>query len=169
MKTHRRFDIIRSIAIGLVCVLCIPLAYCEQVEDWPYEKLLKHADIVVIAQPISVRPADSKIQMPRGLDKAGYYSVVTHFKILAMVKGVYKGEQLGITHFQVKEGAKPVDNGPVLVYFQRTRKQVKNESSDVRKKDYVLFLKKDKAGHPTFVSGQIYPGFSVKVLLDAEP
>ncbi len=81
----------------------------------------------------------------------------TNFKVLVVVKGEFKQENIDIVHFRLKDGV-AIPGANYLVSFPTRPK--KRESGD--KQDYMLFLKKKREGRWTFVSGQVAPSLSVK-------
>jgi hypothetical protein len=129
----------------------------RQIENWPYEKLFKHADLVVVVKPLTVRKAE-KTDNARPPDDCDYLTgVVTNFQVLLVVKGQWKDKTMEMVHFRMKEG-KVVLNGPLLVAFPTGDKK----GRALIAKDCLLFLKKGKDGRLTFVSGQFDPALSVK-------
>jgi hypothetical protein len=136
----------------------------RQIEDWPYEKLFKRADLIVIVKPLEVRGANIQDDAKVPEDYQDYMTgVVTKFKVLHVVKGEFKQKNLAIFHLRMKEG-KSIMNGPMLVSFQKKPVKLKGEDPkiEVKDRDYILFLKKDKDGRLKFVSGQTDPVLSVK-------
>jgi hypothetical protein len=154
----------------LALTLVSPRAHARRIEDWPYDKLSKHASLVVIVQPLAVREAKAKdgLKFPGGGARV-LTGIVTTFKVLAVVKGEHKNEKLEIAHFRVKDGV-IIANGPLLVYFHnRPGKGETVETSGVIKKNFMLFLKKDKSGRLEFVSGQMDPSLSVREMVEPSP
>jgi hypothetical protein len=130
---------------------------------WPYEKLFKHADLVVIVRPIRVREALAKDapKPPRDYETR-WTAIITTFEVLSVVKGTHENRRLTICHFMWHPKARRVNNGPELACFHNRAEEGETvKSSGVKKKDYMLFLKKDKAGRLEFVSGPINPDVSV--------
>src|SRR6516225_2579356 len=125
-------------------------------EDWPYEKLFKRADLIVIVKPLEVREANIQDEAKPPQDYLT--GVVTKFKILHVIKGEFKKDNLDIVHFRLKKGVK-VMNGPLLVSFQTKAVKLKVEDRQIEVKnwDYMLFLKLEKDGRLNFVSGQFDP------------
>ncbi len=134
----------------------------RQIEDWPYDKLFKNAELVVIVKAASVRDATEKDRAvpPKGADYLT--GVVTSFKVLQVVKGEYKEKELDLVHFKLKEGIM-IGNGPLLVSFNTKPINLKGDFWSARAEtEYLIFLKADKEKRLEFVSGQFDPALSVK-------
>jgi hypothetical protein len=133
----------------------------RQIQDWPYEKLFKRADLIVIVKPLEVREAN--IQDDAKPPQDYLTGIVTKFKILHVVKGEFKKDNLEIVHFRLKKDRR-VMNGPLLVSFQKKAVKLKDEDLKIEVKDweYMLFLKQEKDGRLNFASGQFDPALSVK-------
>jgi hypothetical protein len=145
--------------------------HARVIEHWPYDKLFKHADLVVIVRPLSVRDATAKDKaVPPG--KRDYLvGVVTNFKVLHVVKGAYKEENLELVHFKYKKDLKiGIINGPGLVSFHTKEINLSGDTWAGRvQNEYMLFLKRGKDKRLEFVSGQVDPELSVKQLLGPLP
>jgi len=138
------------------------------IEDWPYDKLFKNAELVVIVQFVSVRDATEKDKAVPPAKFDNLVGIVTTFKVLHVVKGEYKEENLDLVHFKLKEGTAIV-NGPLLVSFEKGI-EIKGEKWKLSQAcEYVLFLKKGKDGRLDFVSGQYDPELSVKQMMRPLP
>jgi hypothetical protein len=135
----------------------------RQIEDWPYDKLFKNADLVVIVQPLSVRDATEKDKaIPPEVGKDWLVGIVTNFKVLHVVKGEYKEKELDLVHFKLKKGAM-IGNGPLLVSFHTKSISIRGDGwSGGAENEYMLFLKSGKDKRLEFVSGQFDPELSVK-------
>jgi hypothetical protein len=153
---------LRSILIPGVSWLALLCgnANAREIEDWPYDKLFKHSELVVIVNALEVREAKKE---DRAKPPAKYLTgVVTTFDVLHVVKGKQEKKKLEIIHFRLDYGAS-INNGPKLVTFHTGALTV----NGVTNKDYayMLFLRKGKDGRLTFVSGQIDTVLSVKQIL----
>jgi hypothetical protein len=161
-----------TLAFAVVSILCaVAEGRARFIESWPYDKLFQRADLAVIVRPLSVRDAvaKDKAQPPEGQEQY-LIGVVTKFKVLQVVKGEYKPSELELVHFRMKPRAEVVINGPLLASFHT--KSVHSEGngwSGGAKPDYMLFLKRDKDGRFTFVSGQFDPQLSVKQVVNPLP
>ncbi len=167
---------IRATRSAMLVWACLALllagdSHARQIESWPYEKLFKHADLVVVVKPLSVRDATAKDKaVPPPGTRSYLTGIVTNFKVLVVVKGEHKEKELAIVHFRLKEDkAGLVGNGPLLVSFPTKREKGQlggfgpvGWPGPGRQQDYMLFLKKGKEGRLEFVSGQFDPALSVK-------
>jgi hypothetical protein len=141
----------------------------RQIEDWPYNKLFKKADLVVIVKPLSVRDATEKDKAVPPEGKDYLVGVVTKFKVLHVVKGEYKEKELELVHFKLKKGTM-ILNGPSLVSFHTKSIRISGDSwSGGAENEYMLFLKSGKDKRLTFVSGQFDPELSVKQVTSPLP
>ncbi len=131
-------------------------------ENWPYEKLFKEAELVVIAE--ATASSDSGEVVKLGGWSVDFTGVNTTFKVKHTLKGKAAGDTLRVLHFRLKEGVL-VQNGPLLVRF-RTRRgpwiKTKSMKLSVPRPDYLLFLKKARDGRYEPVSGRIDPELSAK-------
>src|SRR5262245_234987 len=108
----------RSFLVGLAALLLfVGISPGRQIESWPYDKLFKRADLVLLVKPLSVRDAkEADAAVPPAEDADILAGVVTSFKVLSVVKGEYKQEKFDLIHFRLKEGVQII-NGPALVSF----------------------------------------------------
>ena len=154
--------------------------WARKVEDWPYDRLFKEADLIVIAYAQGL--ATSKQEWPEKVfEKDRFEGVTTIFH----ASSVLKGEAplcIHLIHFNSTEPARPYNDGPSLVSFflkpisidvtqkhqeedgQRVLKQ--KRQSFTNQPEYLLFLKKRKDGFYEAVSGQMDPSFSVRALFE---
>ena len=163
---------------GILCFSSISSA--RQVEDWPYERLLKEADVVVVARAVST--VRSKDKWEAAVFEANrFVAFETTFESAAVLKGEL-ADTFKVLHFQYRSGSTLFNDGPGLVTFLtkplslETGKAVrpgKGESKKLRPvksmsltsaPEYLLFLKKRPDGRFEAVSGQVDPEFSVRTL-----
>ena len=145
----------------LTVVLGLPPAHARLIESWPYERLLKEADVVVIGKAIS--SMDSKEAFRPKIWSVDFLGVDTTFSVEAVVKGKLDGDELTLLHYRLKPGVY-VDDGPLLVSFRMKRMQVNLKTSKLHlaRPSYLLFLKKRADGRFEAVSGQIDPELAVR-------
>jgi hypothetical protein len=148
-----------------VSCLLASLLTNRQIEDWPYEKLFKRAELIVIVKPIEVRDANSQDSAKPPEDYLE--GVATKFKLLHVVKGEQKQDKLEVVHFKLKKGTQ-IGNGPLLVSFHTKPFALEGDgwARNVTESTYMLFLKREKDERLNFVSGQFDPALSVKQILD---
>jgi hypothetical protein len=73
-----------SLILGCAC-LALLAGHAQSrrfIANWPYDKLFKHADLVVIVLPLSVRDATAKDKAVPPGDHYFLAGVVTNFKVL---------------------------------------------------------------------------------------
>ena len=119
----------------------------------PYDKMLRDADLVVVAT--AVKSDDTK-DMPATDWKLPWIGIDTTLTIQAVFKGE-RPEKLVVLHYRVKDGV-GVPNGPLLVTFRPP-------ASPLTGPDYLLFLKRRPDGRYEPLSGPIDPVLSVKEMV----
>jgi hypothetical protein len=147
----------------LLCLLAASVAlWARQVPYWPYDKLTREADLIVIATPVSVRDTGQKTILPGimqgtaggGCEPIPAIEMETSFEVLATLKGVPR--QVPIILYHLREAAPPkgiVVNGPSLVSFEPKEKR-----------RYLLFLRREQDGRYVSLTGQTDPAGAVKDL-----
>jgi hypothetical protein len=138
--------------------------------NWPYDKLMKEADLVVVA--VAKSAEDTKDQPADPLMKeAGYYIGRTS---TLTVKGTLKGkagEEIKVLHYRLNEKkVSAIIDGPTLIEFRSGPTTIKAKGylkywyAEV---EYLLFLKARKDGRYEPVSGEYDPSLSVREVLPA--
>lgn len=165
--------------IAILCALTPSMAWARNVEDWPYDRLIKDADLVVIACVVS--SAECKDEWnERFFDGSRFQGLETTFEVAATLKG-RPPESLKLLHFRYKREAPVYDDGPGLISFP-----TKSRSTKVRKRrgeepgelvplsaskssspEYLLFLRLRKDGRYEAVSGQMDPNLAARIIGDA--
>jgi hypothetical protein len=154
----------RLLLPSALAMLALPaLAHSRLVPDWPYEKLLKEADVVVIGKAVTSK--DTKDVSKDNPWKVEFQAVETTFSVEAGLKGKVEGDKLTVLHYKLKPGVS-VENGPGLVTFRTKGITLRTKEAKVGlgQPGYLLFLKKGKDGRYEPVSGQVDPELSVKEL-----
>jgi hypothetical protein len=149
------------------------ISSARKIEIWPYEKLLKEADLVVIARAVSKVATD---------DSDGFSGVETTFELAAVIKGK-SANSFKVLHFQYKNPSRPFEDGPGLVSFFTEPLSVGIRRSGVTEEEgpktleptkskslkpapeYLLFLIRRADGRFEAVSGQVDPNSSVRTLV----
>jgi hypothetical protein len=158
------------IPVALLLLTFIPnlTGIKRSIEPWPYDKLFKKAELVVIARAISHRDVtpEDKIVSPKGME-AHFVGVITGFQVHHLLKGELKQKTLDLFHFRLKEGIQ-IANGPLLVSFKVQPIKDRGESfaewampAYGGPPHYMLFLMKRADGRFECISGQIDPFLSV--------
>src|SRR5947209_3848066 len=103
---------VRWMLLALAFFTCLASTEGRLIPDWPYEKLVRDADLVVLAVPEASTDSD---ETPA---KEGWRSfcanVNTTLRVLAPLKGKAVGK-LTLSHYRLKGNGPP--NGPCLVRF----------------------------------------------------
>jgi hypothetical protein len=151
-------------AACLVAVLLVavpPLASARLLPNWPYEKLFKEADLVVIAEATAVADSGEKTRLG-GWD-AEFIGMNTTFTPKHVIKGTLKADTFRVLHYRVG-GDVLLQNGPTLVRFRLQGLSVtgKHGRMATGRPQYLLFLKKRKDGRFEAVSGQVDPSLSAR-------
>lgn len=167
----KRVAVIVVAAVGLL--VCVGPAPARLLESWPYDKLLKRADLVVFATAVKTEAAAD--EPPEHSWNFELVAQTTTFKVSHALKGEAGGGQLKVLHFkfgELKKGVEPnvlayiVEDGPLLVAFRTKSVIVKAEGAPedvvLRTPEYLLFLKRANGGRYEPVSGPIDPALSVK-------
>jgi hypothetical protein len=137
------------LALASVCV-ARPVAY------WPYEKLAKEADLIVIATPTGTEDSGEKMNLPgiaRDNKPVRGLGVNTTFEALAVLKGDPDLKNCVLFHLRETEPQNMSVNGPALVAFDPKKKR-----------RYLLFLKKETDGRFTSLCGQTDPVGAIRDL-----
>lgn len=155
------------------------ISSARKVEIWPYEKLLKEADLVVIACAVSKVATDDRWDADV-FDSDGFTGVETTFELAALLKGK-SANSFKVLHFQYKNSSIPFEDGPGLVSFlaeplsvgirrsgeteegPKTLEPTKSKNLKPAP-EYLLFLKRRADGRFEAVSGQVDPNSSVRTL-----
>ena len=108
------------IAFALFCMLVVSEVSARKIEDWPYERLFKESDLVVIAH-VQGWGVTKKEWNEKLFDKRRFEGVTTIFG----ANFVLKGDPplcIWLNHFRYKEGAVRYNDSPGLVAFLKERK-----------------------------------------------
>ncbi len=142
------------------------------VESWPYERLFKEADLVIIAAPLTEETAEDKfVAHPWPFEVV---AVNTAFTVRHVLKGEGAGKSVRVLTFRFggpKKGAETpiLEDGPGFVAFRAKPATVRE--GDVRvvlpEPEYLLFLKRLRDGRYEPVSGRVDPKFAVREMSEA--
>jgi hypothetical protein len=137
------------------------VASARRIENWPYERLFKEADLVVIAQATSTEGCqDVTTANPWQAELLGQN---TTFKVRAVLKGKPPHNTIQVLHFRLKDGLE-FEDGPLLIAFRQEgiRLELRDGVAELGVCEYLLFLKAGKDGRFEPVSGRIDPALSVR-------
>jgi hypothetical protein len=157
MRTFKLTTLPSLLALGIVA----PMLSARAIENWPYDRLFKEADLVVIARATSSESCDDKTT--HNIWKAECLGVNTAFSVKTVLKGKCDEDKITVLHFKLKDEVL-IQDGPLLVAFRmkETVLKLKNAKVGLPPPEYMLFLKATKDGRYEPVSGRIDPELSVK-------
>lgn len=161
------------------------ISSARKIEIWPYEELLKEADLVVIARAVSNLATDDKWNSDV-FDSDRFTAVETTFELATVLKGK-SVNSFKVLHFQHRNPSRPFEDGPRLVSFLvrpfsvgirpvgirrsgETKEEGPKTLEPTKRKslmpapEYLLFLKRRTDGRFEAVSGQVDPNSSVRTL-----
>lgn len=165
----------KRVSFGVVAAAMLlvgpPAASARPIEDWPYDRLFKAADLVVLATAVKTTVADDK--SPEHSWAYEFVAQTTTLKVKHPLKGKADGEHIKVLHFKFGELKKGrgagtegvvIQNGPILVEFRTEGviATVGERRHVLPAPEYLLFLKRLPDGRYEPVSGRIDPGLSVK-------
>jgi hypothetical protein len=143
-------------------LLLATIAFARPVAYWPYDKLTKEADLIVIATPVSMHDTTEKTTLPGiqrvSADNVGRpvsaIGVETTFEILSVLKGDNGSKKFVFHHLrEAEKWDRPEINGPGLVAFDPKEK-----------KRFLIFLKRESDGRYSSLTGQTDPIGGIKDL-----
>jgi hypothetical protein len=140
--------------------VCASLASARQIENWPYDRLFKEADLVVIASAKEVKAGDEPAPEVFG---GAASTRVAMLEVNATLKGEAKGGRVEVLHYKLKDGVMS-SNGPMLVTFRTTEIRIDTQSlkAVIGPPEYLVFLKAEKDGRYVPVSGHYDARLSVR-------
>jgi hypothetical protein len=158
-------------SIGVPVLLAVP-AYARLLENWPYERLFKEADLVVIAT--AGKTTDTKDRFaPKGWH-VEFIGQDTPFVAKSVLKGNLGADRkLTVLHYRLPEGV-AIQNGPLLVRFRNDTQMLKGTingkafKAGLGRPEYLIFLRHRKDGRYEPVSGAIDPALSIRELHPAD-
>jgi hypothetical protein len=161
----------RSFAVFALLALT-QAASARALEDWPYDRLLKEADLVVIAVPKKTEKTRDKVHYPGEKRRVEYLrGQVTVFEVQGTIKGQAPKDGLKVLHsrlFKVED----VPSGPMLIEFRigEYSFEYSDGTKTIRRETpYLLYLKRRKDGRYEPVSGLYDPRLSVFEVLTPPP
>ena len=164
-----------SLLVAIACLyLGSPPVIGRLRENWPYERLFKDADLVVIGTAVSTKDtADTFVDERWPLEFVGRD---TALEVLQVLKGEAPGKRILVLHFQFGKVHKKaaikgnqiveIIDGPMLVSFRTKPEKIEVAGMELAEHtfEYLLFLKKRAAGRYEPVSGRIDPDLSIREL-----
>jgi hypothetical protein len=157
----------RLVVLAVVMGTTAGTASARWLENWPYERLLKEADLVIIARATAVE--DTPDRTTENPWKAEFLGVNTTFRVKATLKGKSAGEEIKVLHFKLRDGVRIID-GPLLVCFRTDGFGLELKDGpkvQFRTPEYMLFLRAGQDGRYEPLSGRVDPELSVRELYAA--
>src|SRR6266852_4297935 len=111
MRMFNTMTLSSLVAVGLLA----PILPARLIEDWPYDRLFKEADLVVIARATSSEGCDDKTR--DNIWKEEFLGVNTTFAVKSVLKGKCEGDKITVLHFKLNDEVL-IQNGPLLVSFR---------------------------------------------------
>lgn len=146
----------KTILYVILVAMLTPATFARPVAYWPYDKLTKEADLIVIATPSKTEETGKKMDLPgiaRDNKPVPGLGINTIFSVIAVLKGKQSLRDFVLFHLREVEHQEISVNGPGLVSFDPNEK-----------KRYLLFLKQEADGRFTSLCGQTDPAGAVKDL-----
>jgi hypothetical protein len=157
-------------AIAIASLVAAP-ASARLLENWPYERLFKEADLVVIAKAGDT--ADTNDRFSTKGWKVEFIGQETQFVAETILKGKLGADKkLTVLHYRLPKGVEII-NGPLLVKFRKDGVSLKGTingtafKGGVGRPDYMLFLRLRPDGRYEPLSGEIDPVLSIRELHSA--
>jgi hypothetical protein len=162
---------VKQSAFAVVCAACFlvyPSAAPGRIaEKWNYDRLLKEADLVVLAVAVRTEQADDT--PPEHSWPREFVAQNTTLKVRCALKGKVEAEEIKVLHFRFGEFKKGFEgddifDGPNFVEFRTGRATVGagKDKQILPPPEYLLFLKERKDGRYEPVNGQIDPADSIR-------
>jgi hypothetical protein len=158
----------KGLLATLTAVFAATMADARLVDYWPYDRLAREADLIVIATPVSVHDTEERTTFPNlaevGTNNVQHpvaaIGVETTFEILAVLKGSTNETKLVFHHLRDARLSSPTGgskvialNGPVNVSFEPKEK-----------KRFLLFLRRESGGRYASVTGMTDPDMGIRNL-----
>src|SRR5262249_2280178 len=124
-------------AVIVIVPLFASATFGRLIEDWPYDRLFKEADLAVIATADRTEDTSHRLKTD---GKADLLGMNTSFKIRTTLKGKVVGDAITVLHYRPPEGTL-FNNGPLLVTIRTEEPFVKGGEKRARlRPEYLLFL-----------------------------
>ena len=167
----RTFFLLFISAASLIGLAAGPV-HARLIPSWPYERLFKEADLVVIARAEDTNDTNDPYSEEGW--KGKFVGQNTQFVAQSVLKGKLGDEKkLTVLHYRLAEGV-AIANGPSLVKFRKDSLMLSGTvngiafQSNLGRPEYMLFLRLRKDGRYEPVSGQFDPALSVRELHPAD-
>jgi hypothetical protein len=164
--------------LGAVIVCCVGgPAYARVLPSWPYERLMREADVVVVATPTAKRDIDFDFSKDKHfapflrdphvgpIIRDKLRARVTTLKVIGMLRGERRAS-VEVLHFYWTKAPSELEGGPRFMDFTARRKV----TFEVQDQQYLLFLRSCEDIHFFYqffepVSGQFDADLSFRLLM----
>jgi len=146
---------------ALVCLTLISNLDARQIDLWPYDRLEKEADLIVIGIPDN--SLDTGEIVHGSLWQKDFLGVNTTLKVRGVLKGRFRNPDIMVFHLRKPE-TMILENGPYLATFnlQPIEQILPGGKRQMAKREYLLFLKKRKDGRYEPVSGPLDSAHAIR-------
>lgn len=152
-------------SVVVAAVMAAPV-HARLLENWPYDRLFKEADLVVIA--IAGESTDTKDRFSKKGWNVEFIGQNTQFVAESILKGkLGANKKLTVLHYRLPEGVL-IKNGPLFVKFRKDAAMLQGTINGTAFKgglgrpDYMLFLRLRQDGRYEPVSGEVDPALSIR-------
>jgi hypothetical protein len=153
-------------------VVVVAPALARRIENWPYERLFKESDLVLIATAEGTTETKDRFH-PREWE-VDLIGQETAFKVRTALKGDLKGaRKVKVLHYRFPRGVR-IEDGPLLVSFRKDPLPLRGTingtafQTELGRPDYLLFLRARPDGRLELISGQVDPALAVRELHSPE-
>jgi len=152
----------------LAWMLLIPGLPARQIDLWPYDRLEKAADLIVIGVP--EKSAQTGESVHATLWQKDFPVVNTTLKVTGVLKGRFKMTELTVFHLRQPE-TMILSNGPYMATFneQPVERILPGGKRQSAKREYLLFLRKRDDGRFEPVSGPMDSAHAIRELNVSAP
>jgi len=161
----------------IACLVSVPTVSARKIADWPYQKLLDDADVVVIAYAGSTTP-NGRTWEEEHFEQKHFKGVDTTIQVITSLKGK-PPRVLTLRHFVYTKNHAVFNDGPGLVSFITDPMSVEISFPEqtqpdhelkgltrISKPQYLLFLKRVGDGEFEPISGQLDADLSARALFE---
>ncbi|MEO8206849.1 MAG: hypothetical protein ABI615_11760 [Chthoniobacterales bacterium] len=144
---------ITALFIAMFLMATCDATFARESLAWSYEALTEGADLIVIAHPTAVLDTHKETVFPNIFQNEkpvpGIVMEAT-LEILSVLKGTSEKKTIVLQYFREPEGTNSLE-GPRVLSFDPAKRNC-----------YLMFLKRDKDGRYSALSGQTDPADAVK-------
>lgn len=155
---------LKRLLLAALSCLCAAAGVARLMPNWSYDLLVRKADLIIVATPVTVRDVETRTEYPRfagvlfdeNRARTPSIWIETTFERLAVLKGEDPGPQVSMRHLRWPEVLGLVNDPPQFVRFDPGQKRT-----------YLLFLKREE-NQWVPLTGQVDPVYSAKDLSEPD-